>query len=425
MKKLAIHGGEKTIKIPFPSYKSIGKEEVSAGKAVLESGRLSGFYGSWNDRFFGGPKVKELEARWAEQFEVKHAISFNSWTSGLIAAVGAIGIEPGDEVIVSPWTMSASATAILVWNAIPVFADIEDETFNLDTESVKGRITNRTKAIMVPDIFGHAANLDEIMDIASQYGLKVIEDAAQSPFARYKNKLVGTIADIGGYSLNYHKHIQTGEGGVAVTNNSELAERMQMIRNHAEAVAGATPDINLTNMVGFNFRLGEIEAAIAIEQLKKLDRLTEMRSKTGARLNEGLRDLKGLKTPVVRDQCSHVYYIYSLLIDSNKTAVPRERIVDALQAEGVPWIYPGYQLIHLLPIYQKKIAFGSQGFPWTLNEPESEVNYDEGICPVAERLHKSEQVCLQICQHNYTDQESNLVVEAFHKVWENLDELAE
>jgi len=423
MIQLALHGGPKTIKKPFPAYNSIGQEELEAAKAVIESGQLSGFFGSWSDQFYGGAKVRELEQAWADLFQVKHAVSVNSLTSGLITAVGALHIEPGDEVIVSPWTMAASATAILVWNAIPVFADIESNTFNLDPKAVERCITPRTRAIMVPDIFGHAAELDSIMEIARRHNLQVIEDAAQSPFARYHGEFVGTIADIGGFSLNYHKHIHSGEGGITVTNDDELAERMRLIRNHAEAVVGLKEVKNLENMIGFNFRLGEIESAIAREQLKKLRKLTLMRGRTGAMLTKGLEELKGLRPPTIKDRCTHVHYIYAMIYDQTETGVSREQLIAALQAEGVPWLYPGYQLIHLLPMYQKKIAYGKRGFPWTSDVYQGDVCYNEGICPVAERLHQRELICLQLCQHNYTDGEAALVIEAFHKVWCQLDKL--
>ena len=141
--KLALKGGAKTIIEPFKKYNSIGSEEIEAAKLVIESGVLSKYLGKWGPDFFGGPKVKEFEKKCESYFGVKHAITINSWTSGLVVAVGAIGVEPGDEVIVPPWTMCATATAILHWNAIPVFADIEDETFCLDPDSVEKNITNR------------------------------------------------------------------------------------------------------------------------------------------------------------------------------------------------------------------------------------------------------------------------------------------
>ena len=171
MSELALFGGPKAIPEAFPRYNPIGKEEVAAAKAVVETGVLSKFLGVWDPDFYGGQKVQEFERAWEKYFDVKHAVTVNSNTSGLITAVGAVGVEPGDEVIVSPWTMSASATSILVWNAIPVFADIEDETFNLDPVSIEKNITPYTSAIMVSDIVGHAADLDAIMALAKKHNL--------------------------------------------------------------------------------------------------------------------------------------------------------------------------------------------------------------------------------------------------------------
>ena len=194
--------------------------------------------GCWHDDFYGGLKVREFEQVVADYFCVKHAVTVNSWTSGLITAVGAIGIEPGDEVIVTPWTMSATATAILHWNAIPVFADIDPDNYNLDPKSIEANITPYTKAIMVADIFGQSADMVEIMAIAKQHDLKVISDTAQAPGALYKGRYAGTCGHVGGYSLNYHKHIHTGERGILVTDDDGIAERLRLIRNHGEVVVG-------------------------------------------------------------------------------------------------------------------------------------------------------------------------------------------
>ena len=197
MEKLAIYGGPKVINYAFKRYNSIGTEELDAVTKVLKSGVLSKFLGAWHEDFYGGPKVREFEAACKNYFDVKHAITVNSWTSGLIAMIGAIGIEPGDEVIVTPWTMSASATAVMHWNAIPVFADIDPETFNICPKSVEANITPYTKAIMAVDIFGQSADIDELMKIANKYNLKVISDTAQAPGAIYKGKHAGTIAHVG------------------------------------------------------------------------------------------------------------------------------------------------------------------------------------------------------------------------------------
>ena len=420
VEKLALHGGSKTIAKPLKRYNPIGKEEVAAAKRVVESGVLSQFLGCWDPDFYGGPMVQKFERACEKYFKVKHAVTVNSWTSGLVAAVGAIGIEPGDEVIVSPWTMCASATAILHWNAIPVFADIEPETFCLDPKSIEANITPHTKAIMAVDIFGQSADMDALMTIASKHGLKVISDTAQAPGALYKGKYAGTIAHVGGYSLNYHKHIHTGEGGILVTDDDKIAERMQLIRNHAEAVVGDKGVTDLSNMIGHNFRLGEIESAMGIEQIKKLKKLVKGRQKAAQLLTEGLTGLPGLRHPDIRRDSTHVYYVYPLVLDIVKLGVSREKICKALVAEGVEGLAEGYTNIHLLPIYQKKIAYGSSGFPWTSNICKRNVSYAKGICPVAEELHDKTFLSFAMCLHELDDKEVDLIIRAFRKVFGSL-----
>ncbi len=422
MEKLALLGGTPVIDKEFKKYNPLGIEELNAAKEVIDSGILSQFLGCWHEDFYGGPKVKQFEKDAAKYFGVKHAITVNSWTSGLVAAVGAIGIEPGDEVIVSPWTMSASATAILHWNAIPVFADIDIDTYNLCPDSIQQNISPQTKAIMVVDIFGQSADMDIIMEIAKKHKLKVISDTAQAPGALYGDKYAGTCADVGGFSLNYHKHIHTGEGGILVTNDDDIAERLQLIRNHAEVVVEDKGVKNLTNMVGHNFRLGEIECAMGIEQLKKLKGLVQSRQLLAERLTEGLKSLDGLNTPTQFNNRSHVYYIYAMQLDLEVLQVSRQKIVEALAAEGVI-VSSSYQNIHLIPLYQKKIAFGSKGFPWSSEFCKREISYKKGICPNAEYLNDNSYMGFGMCVYDLTLEDIELIIKSFHKVWKNLENL--
>lgn len=401
---------------PFSPYRTIGAEEKAAVMQVLDGGVLSQFLGTWSPEFFGGPKVQEFEKAAAEYFGVKHAVTVNSWTSGLVAAIGAIGIEPGDEVIVTPWTMCATAAAILHSNGIPVFADIDPLTYNIDPLSIERKITPHTKAIIAADIFGLSADMDAIMTIAQRHNLKVISDTAQAPGALYKGKYAGTLAPIGGYSLNYHKHIHTGEGGILVTNDDHLAQRMQLIRNHAEAVVGGMGVSDLTNLIGHNFRLGEMEAAIGIEQLKKLDRLIQSRQEIAYRLTEGLSQIKGLITPFVPTDQTHVYYVYPMQIDPEVIRVPRNTICEALRAEGIP-VSNQYQNLHLLPAFQKKIAFGSTGFPWTAPFCKREISYEKGICPVAERLNDAVYIGFGMCSYDLDFEDVKDIISGFEKVF--------
>ena len=420
---LALLGGQPTIRSSFAPYRSFGPEEVEAARAVVESGVLSQFLGAWHDDFYGGPRVKEFESAWAKYFGVQHAVTFNSWTSGLVAAVGAIGVEPGDEIIVSPWTMTATAAAILHWNAIPVFADIDPATYCLDPDAVAAAVTPHTRAILSVDIFGQSADMAALRAVADQSGLLILSDTAQAPAATASGKYAGTLADIGGFSLNYHKHIHTGEGGVAVTDDPMFAERMRLIRNHAEAVVGGKGEQDLRNMVGHNFRLGEIEAAIGTEQLKKLDRLVASRRQVAAGLRGELAGLEGLQLPKVAPANTHSYYAFAMDIDVSAIGVSRARIVDALIAEGVQGLAAGYQNLHLLPVYQQKIAFGSSGFPWSSDICRREVDYRRGICPVAERLHDDSYIGLAACSFEFSEQEVAQTGEAFRKVWSGLGAL--
>jgi dTDP-4-amino-4,6-dideoxygalactose transaminase len=204
-----------------------------------------------------------------------------------------------------------------------------------------------------------------LREIADRHGLKLLCDSAQSPGARAGNAYTGTLADIGGFSLNYHKHIHCGEGGLLVTNDERLARRLCLIRNHAEAVVRTDDVEELSNMLGYNFRMGEIEAAIASVQLGKLQERVQSRQRIAAELNVGLASLLGIATPKVYDNSTHSYYVYGLTLDTDAIGVPRSRLVDALRAEGVPALVVGYQNLHMLPMFRHKIAYGTKGFPWT------------------------------------------------------------
>jgi perosamine synthetase len=423
MSKLAINGGTPVRITPFPEYVTIGEEEKRAVMEVLDSTVLSKYLGTWSPEFFGGPRVQKMEKEWAEYFGVKHAVTVNSATSGLYAAVGASGAGPGDEVIVSPYTMSASATAALVYGAIPVFADIDPDIFCVSPASIRERITPSTRAIIAVDLFGHPADMDEIMRVARENRLVVIEDAAQAPGAAVGGRYAGTLADMGVFSLNYHKTIHTGEGGVVVTNDDDLADRVRLIRNHAEVVVKAKGTADITNMIGFNYRMTEIEAAIGSEQLKKLERLLMPRIEAADYLSERLKEFPGLTPPVVRPATRHGYYVYAMRYDARQTQVPRARLAAALRAEGAP-ISEGYvEPIYLQPAYQQRIAFGRNGFPFTYAGYKGQVSYARGICPVTERMYDDELLLTAVCHAGVLRRDLDDFATAFCKVYDHLDEL--
>ena len=431
MSKLAINGGDKIRTTLFPPYDVIGKEEEAAAVEVIRSGILSKFLGCWEDDFYGGPQVRALEEEWAAYYKIKNAVSVNSATSALYCAVGALGIEPGDEVIVSPYTMCASATAPLIYGAIPVFADIEEKYYCLDPESVEQRITSRTKAIIVVNIFGQPHDAKKIREIADKHGLKIIEDNAQAPGAMYDGKYAGTFGDIGIFSLNYHKHIHCGEGGIAVTNDDDLAERMKLIRNHAEAVVDDKGHDDFVNMVGFNLRMTEIEAAISRQQLKKLKGLVEARIENVNYLSKRLNELPGITPASVRENATHVYYMHPLTYDISKTGVRRERFVEAVKAELMPTmrresegvrVEAGYtRPLYLLSMYQKQKAFGRKGYPFNL---VSGISYEKGLCPVCEDIQDNKLILHDLMRPGMTKKDLDDVYSAFEKVCENKEELS-
>ena len=422
MSKLALFGGEKTIKNEFKKFNSIGDEEINIVNKLMRKGQLSSFIARSGEGFLGGEYVQEFENNWKQKFNVKHAISVNSWTSGLICAIGALNIEPGDEIILPPWTMSACAMSIIHWNAIPVFADIDPITFCIDPNSIIEKITKKTKAIMAVDIGGQSCNIESIKSIANQYDLKVISDSAQSPLAKRNGQYAGTLTDVGGFSLNCHKHIQTGEGGVIVTNDDSIAERTRLIRNHAESIINLQPEYGMNNMIGYNFRMGEIESAIGIEQLKKLDRIVERRRQIANKLIKGLNELQGIDLPKTDPSNTHSYYMFFMKLQNEMLkGAKRENIYKALLAEGLGGISLKYCNLHLLPIFKEQLAYGNSSLPWSLNT--TTYKYGKGTCPVSESLENKFYLGFQMCLFELNDMEVNLVIETFKKVWNNLDQL--
>lgn len=421
---LALHGGPKTINHSFAPYRSIGNEEVLAAQRVTQSGVLSAFIGAWGPDFFGGPEVRTFEEKWAECFDVPHAVTMNSASSCLYAAIGALGIGPGDEVIVSPYTMCASATAILIFNAIPIFADISREDFNLDLDSVKAKTTKRTKAIIVPNIFGHPARLRELREWADSQGIYIIEDNAQALLAKEKGEYAGTIGHIGVFSLNYHKHIHTGEGGVCVTKDAGIAENLQLIRNHAEAVVGKMGKAQLVNMIGFNFRLGEIEAAIGKEQLKKAPELVQRRRHLAERLKSNLSHIPQLIAGETRSDCIHSWYDFPIRLQPEFVAPGRrDKIHQALNAEGVP-LSAGYvSPLYLLPMYQQLIAYGEQGCPFKCPLYGQELDYSAGLCPQTESIQNEELLLFPFCVYELGDVEIDQISSGIDKVFGQLERI--
>lgn len=417
---LAILGGRPVLPSPLRPYRSFCGAERDAAVEVIEKGCLSGFLGSWGEAYHGGERVRRLEEEWGRRFRTAHAVSVNSATSGLIAAMGAVGISPGDEVIVPPLTMSATVVAPLFYGGIPVFVDVEPETFCLDVDLVKARLSPRTRAVLAVNLFGHPARLHDLRALCDSKGIHLVEDNAQGPLAMEGERYAGAIGHIGVYSLNVHKHIQAGEGGICVTDDPDLARRLRLIRNHAENAVeplGLDPPVNL---VGFNFRMTELTAAVALEQLRRIDAHVDRRIALAEALTEGARGLEGLTPPVVRPGCRHVYYLWALRCDERALGISREAFSRALAAEGFPHSTGYVRPLYHLPVFQRRIAIGRNGYPFSLGAPD----YARERCPFAERLYERDLLCFEPCAYDVDPPTRDRLIEALRKVHRHRDTLA-
>jgi len=409
---LAINGGEKTIKKKFKRFNTYNKKEIDAVLKVVKTGQLSGFIADNSKSFYGGYHVKKLEQSFARYFKTKYAISVNSWTSGLVCAVGALNIKPGDEIIVTPWTMVATATSIIAWGGIPVFSEIDHDTYCLDPKKIENKITKKTKAIIAVDIFGQSSDYKNIIKIAKKHKLKVISDTAQAIGSKYYNKYSGTTADIGGFSLNRHKHIQTGEGGVILTNDKKLAQNMFKIRNHGEVL---NKNKKFRNLIGFNFRMGEMEAAIGLEQLKKLKIIIKQKQESAKILTKKLKKITDIKTPEVSKNNTHVYYAYAMQLTNKKKFYKKNFIYKALVAEGVPLEnhYDGFLLDYFIytdpEIYRK--------FPWKLSKIKKLYSKKNSIYQEINNLVKLRFLSIPFCEYEFNKKDIELIAKAFHKVF--------
>ena len=424
MPNLALLGGKKIRTAAIAPQQDFGEEEKNLVMEVIDSKMLSGFLASPGEKFMGGEKIRMLEGLFKDYYHVKHALTVNSATAGLHAAVAAINVNPGDEIIVTPYSMSASATAIVMHNAIPVFVDIDENTFNISPKEIERAITPETKAIIVVHLFGYPADMDEIMKIAREHSLKVIEDAAQAPGCTYKGRYAGTIGHVGVYSFNQNKTITTGEGGLVVTNDDELAKRISLIRNHGEVVVEHYPTETIAGIIGYNYRMTELEAAIGIAQFRKLDKLINRRIQLAEYLTEKLRQFKSVITPPqIREYSKHVYFVYPMKFNATKIGVHRNKFAEAVRAEGVP-LFGGYvRPIYLEPMYQQLLAYGDSGFPFRGPHMKKTISYPRGTAPVCERMHFEELLTTPICHYPLIENDINDFVAAIEKVLNNIKEL--
>ena len=419
---LALLGGKPVRTKNFPKYPALDDAEKNAVLAVIESGNLSTF-STIGSGIHGGQKIQTFEKNFAEYFGSKYALAVNSATAGLHCALAAAGVGPGDEVITTPYSFTATASCILMANAIPVFADVDPLTYCIDPKEIEKKITDKTKAIIPVHLLGHPANMDEIMQLAKQHNLIVIEDCAQAPGAVYKNKKVGTIGHIGVFSFQETKNISVGEGGMIITDDAELTERCRMIRNHGESIIQGKDRKYLSNIVGWNYRMTELEAAVGIEQLKKFDSNQKKRKQLFFHLSENLADIPGLYPPLVRDVVEHGYHVFGMRFVVEEFGISRETFIKAVQAEGIP-CRGGYpHPLYMNPIFIEKVAYGIKGCPYSCPFYGREITYQAGDCPVVEDLCKNTAFWISTVYPTASIEDMNDIIHAIHKVANNLVKL--
>jgi perosamine synthetase len=301
------------VKIPI-AKPDIGKEEIEAVMETLKSGWVT-----------QGQKVEEFEKTFANYCGVKHGVAVSNGTAALHTALASIDIQTGDEVITTPLSCIATTNPILYLNAKPVFADIDPETLNIDPNHIEKKITPKTKAILPVHLFGHPADMDPIIEIAEKHGLYIIEDAAHAHGAKYKGKRAGSLGHISCFSFYADKNITTVEGGMALTNNEELAEKMRSLRNF-----GMHKQKKFYHpLLGFNYKMSDIHAAIGLAQLSKLDKYIQRKRENIDYLKEQVNN-PHLKLPTEQNYAFNVYYVCHILVDKNK-----EEIVNHLQNKGI------------------------------------------------------------------------------------------
>lgn len=420
--KLAIKGGEKTVpdglQIKWPI---ITDEDKKAVIKTLDEDILHGPY---------VPEVRALEKDFADYIGTEYCIATNSGTAALHMAIAAAGIGPGDEVITSAFTFLSSATAVLHHNAIPVFVDIDPETFNIDPKKIEEKITPRTKAIIPVHIHGLPADMDKINQIARKHDLIVIEDACQAPGASYQKKKVGNFGDMAAFSLNVTKNLPGIEGGLLVTNNEEYRNNANMVRMFGEDIKqGEVREYNAYGM-GWMYRTFGMPAAFARRKLKELDHYNENAQKNAEFLSKALSEIEGIITPRVPEDRTSIYHKYRIRFDVSRFGADmsisefRDKVMKALKAEGVDVALWQTRPVPAQSLFQIKEGYG-KGCPWSCPFYGNDITYDAADYPETTRLLNDS---LVICSEAYPiyAQKMQLMehyAKAFHKVFSNIGEV--
>lgn len=353
-----------------------------------------------SDYLTTGPAIKKFEEKFASYIGAKYAVSFSNGTAALHGACFAAGISKGDEVITTPMTFAASANCVLYQGATPVFADISEKTYNIDPDNIKSLINEKTKAIIPVDFSGQPVDLDAIKKIAKEHNLIVIEDAAHAIGATYKDQKIGAISDMTMFSLHPVKHITTGEGGMITTDNKEYYEKLLQFRSHGitrdqeKLISNDGPWYYEMQFLGYNYRMTDIQAALGISQLEKLDEFIELRRKYVNIYNEAFSKIEQIKIPYQSPEGNSSWHLYIIRLELEKLSVGRKEIFEALHKRNI-----GVN-VHYIPVYYQPYY--------------QELGYKKGLCSKAEELYE-EIISLPLFP-SMNEKDVNDVIEAVEKV---------
>lgn len=406
MEKLAIHGGSPLKKNSFNTGKRFGAEELAQVTEALEQQTL--FY-------WAGEKVKTFCAKLAEMYGSQYCVATSSGTAAIHTALGALDVTEGDEVIVPPITDMGTLIGVLYQNAIPVFADVDPHNYNFDPKSVEEKITDKTKVILVVHLAGNPTDMDAIMEIARRHNLYVVEDCAQSWLSYYKGRLVGTIGDIGCFSTNDFKHISTGDGGALVMKDEALYRKaFKFADKNYDRLGDGHASRNCESLAP-NYRMTELQGAVGIAQLDKVEWICSRRNAIGDRITKAISGLKGVYPPKVYPDSKSSYWFYMMRIDENEAGVDAEAFANALTAEGIPASH-GYipTCVYEYPLLVEKNVYPATHAPFDSKYYGKEISYHTGLCPVAEQVLKTS-VKFSISEF-YSDDDVDDIIGAIHKI---------
>ena len=382
--RLALDGGTPVRTRPFGPTHDYGEEEIAALTEVIQAGRETGNLG-------GGGKVKQFEREFAARHGVEYAIAVNSGTSAVHTCVAAINPDPGDEIIVTPWTAGGSIMGLLMQNCVPVFADIDD-SYNIDPNDVEAKITPRTRAIIAVHVNGNPCDMSALREIANKHGLYLIEDAAQAHFAEYQGQMVGTLGDINAFAFGGGKHLSAGMGGAVLTSNLKLWERAKLFYDGGhprdDGPYAGRPYANY--ILSLNYRINDLIGAVLVEQLKKLDGYLENKIRAARNIMTAVADIDELVPQKLRPGDRHTYWTLRWSIDTDRLNCSAGEFADAVRQEGITVAMGPYRSGSVGPLYRNPLlsepdCYGQSHFPFNIGR-DKPIDYRKVSCPYGEEL---------------------------------------